>query len=165
MYRLTEFLPTGDADGISHTHIPGPTARAMWWDCKHKEEARALSSLAFAEMRGLLVRRIRPRDKLARPLPTVPWLVLIAAIKNSSAEFDKNTLSFLVLVADQITVTAVEPRGRFYAPFVNEALKGKRILLIQARAGDVDAWQDAIRDILSARTKAEADTHWPTAPP
>src|SRR5580704_10347200 len=89
--------------------------------------------LVLGDMEGLQWRRVRPGGDLERPTLPITWIVIIDDRGPGAAgpsSFDAGTLQWLFADAFQIAIDAAEPKMELYEWFVEEGLKGKRILII-----------------------------------
>jgi hypothetical protein len=122
--------------------------RSALVDLRERDDPRFIAPLVFAEMDGLQWRRVRPGGDLERPTLPITWIVIIDDRGPGAAgpsSFDAGTLQWLFADAFQIAIDAAEPKMELYEYFVQEGLKGKRILIIQTVENRRAVWREFTR--------------------
>jgi hypothetical protein len=118
-------------------------------DLREGDDPRFIAPLVFAEMDGLQWRRVRPGGDLERPTLPITWIVIIDDRGPGAAgpsSFDAGTLQWLFADAFQIAIDAAEPKMELYEYFVEEGLKGKRILIIHTLENRRAVWREFTRE-------------------
>jgi hypothetical protein len=115
-------------------NLPGNRVRSVFVELGERDHPHFMIPLILGEMEGLQWRRVRPGGDLERPTLPITWIVLIDDRGPGAAgpsSFDAGTLQWLFADAFQIAIDAAEPKMELYEWFVEEGLKGKRILIVQ----------------------------------
>ena len=138
-----------------HLQPSGATAADIMLELDEAGEDTSLTHpLLRAELDGLTVRRLRPGDALAWPIPTIPWLIIIDDPLPPETElfgFDDCTLANLFRNAHQILVNSIPPYVGLYDPMIEKALQGQQILLVQTRR--LEMWVHGIQQIFSGEMR------------
>jgi hypothetical protein len=124
---------------------PENHVRAVFVDLDDRDDPRFMIPLIRGEMEGLQVRRVRPGGDLERPALPIAWIVLIDdRFPGASGphSFDTGTLRWLFVDAYRIAVDAAEPHMGLYEHFVEESLKGMRLLLIHTVERRRAVWRE-----------------------
>ena len=111
--------------------------RAIFIDLDERDDPRFILPLVLGEMNGLQSRGVGPRDTLERPTLPIDWIVIIDDRNSEAAgpsSYDADTLRWLFTDAFQIVVDAAEPYMPIYEYIVEEALTGRRILIVHTIA-------------------------------
>lgn len=130
-------------------HLPGRGVRAVFVELGERDHPHFMIPLVLGEMEGLQWRRVRPGGDLERPTLPITWIVLIDDRGPGAAgpsSFDAGTLHWLFADAFQIAIDAAEPKMELYEYFVEEGLKGKRILIIQTVDDRRSVWREFTRE-------------------
>jgi len=123
--------------------------RAALVDLGEGDDPQFIAPLVFGEMDGLQWRRVRPGGDLERPTLPITWIVILDDRGPGAAgpsSFDAGTLQWLFADAFQIAIDAAEPKMELYEYFVEEGLKGKRILIIQTVDDRRAVWREFTRE-------------------
>jgi hypothetical protein len=131
------------------SHLPGRRVRAVFVELGERDHPHFMIPLFLGEMEGLQWRRVRPGGDLERPTLPITWIVLIDDRGPDAAgpsSFDAGTLQWLFADAFQIAIDAAEPKMGLYEWFVEEGLKGKRILIVQTVENRRAVWREFTRE-------------------
>ena len=112
------------------------------------DDPRLIIPLIQGEMLGLQYRRVRPGGDLERPPLPISWIVIVddrAPGASGPSSFDPGTLGWLLEDAYRIAVDAAEPHMGLYEYFVEEGLKGMRILVIHTIESRLGMWREFSR--------------------
>lgn len=113
-----------------------------------RDDLRFLIPLLQGEMQGLQFRRVKPGGDLERPPLPISWIVIVddrAPGASGPSTFDAGTLRWLFPDAYLIAVDAAEPCVGLYEYFVEEGLKGMRVLVIHAIESRLGMWREFSR--------------------
>ncbi len=130
------------------SHYPGDKVRSVFIELGERDDPRFIIPLMLGDREGLQFRRVRPGGDLERPTLPIPWIVIIddrAPDASGPASFDAGTLRWLFADAYRIAVDAAEPHMGLYAYFVEDGLKGMRILLIHTVESRRVVWREFSR--------------------
>ena len=123
--------------------------RAIFIDLGERDDPRFILPLVLGEMEGVQWRRVRPGGDLERPPLPISWIVILDDRHPEAAgpgSFDADTLRWLFSDAFQIAVDAAEPCMPIYEYIVEEALKGRRILIIHTIESRRAVWREFVRE-------------------
>jgi hypothetical protein len=112
------------------------------------DDPRLMIPLIQGEMLGLQYRRVRPGGDLERPSLPISWIVTVddrAPGASGPSSFDPGTLGWLFADASLLAADAVEPCMELYEYFVEEGLKGNRVLVIRTIESRVGMWREFSR--------------------
>jgi hypothetical protein len=126
-------------------HFPGNGVRMLFVKLGERDDPRYSIPLAYGELQGLQCQVIMPGDTLERPALKIAWIVVIddrAPDASGPGSFDAGTLRWLFADASAIAVDAAEPHMGVYEYFVEEGVKGRRILVIQTCEDRLAAWRE-----------------------
>jgi hypothetical protein len=102
----------------------------------------------LGHLEGLQFHRVRPGDDVERPALPNAWFVIIddrTPGASGPRSFGADMLCWLFADAYKIVVDAAEPFMRFYEYFVEEGLKGQRILVIHTSEARLEEWREFSR--------------------
>ena len=105
--------------------------------------------LAQASDQGFPVARIQPGADFERPTLPIAWIIILddrAPEASGPSSFHAETLRWLFADASGIAVDAAGPQTAFYEYFVEEGMKGRRILVIRTVEGRLRAWREFSRE-------------------
>jgi hypothetical protein len=129
-------------------HLPAREWWAVFSELDGRVDPRLMIPLVQGEMQGLQFRRVRPGDTLERPTLPITWFVIIDdRFPGSSGphSFDNGTSQWLFADAYRIAVDAAEPHMGLYEYFVEEGLKGMRILVVHTMESRLGVWREFSR--------------------
>jgi hypothetical protein len=132
--------------GLLHGH--DETVRSVFVELGERDDPRFVIPLVYGEMQGLQFRRVGPGSDLERPTVNITWIVIIddrAPDAAGPTSFDAGTLRWLFTDAYRIAVDAAEPHMGLYKYFVEDGLKGMRILLIHTVESRRVVWREFSR--------------------
>jgi hypothetical protein len=98
---------------------------------------------------GFPAARVFPGEVFERPTLPIAWIIIIddrAPEASGPSSFDAGTLQWLFADAFQIAVDAAESPPALYEYFVEEAMKGMRILVIRTVEGRLGIWREFSRE-------------------
>jgi hypothetical protein len=98
--------------------------------------------------KGFPVARIKPGADFERPTLPIAWIIIIddrAPGASGPSSFDADTLHWLFADASGIAVDAAGPQIANYEYFVEEGMKGRRILVIRTVEIRVEMWRELSR--------------------
>jgi hypothetical protein len=133
--------------GSTNSFVTGSNHRMIWVDLGD-EDPRVMIPLALGHIEGLQSQRIRPGEDLERPDLPIAWFVIVddrPPGASGPSSFDADMLRWLFADAFKIVVDAAEPFMRFYEYFVEEGLKGQRILVIHTTEVRREEWREFSR--------------------
>jgi hypothetical protein len=132
-------------------HLPHALqgARMAYIDLGERDDLRFMAPLAFGRIQGLPWGRIGPGEKFEQPTVPIAWTFIIddrSLDGEGPNSFHADTLQWLFADATKIAIDAAEPAMWLYEHFVEEGLKGKRILIVQTVEDRRVLWRDFSRE-------------------
>jgi hypothetical protein len=129
--------------------MPGVEHRLLYVELADRDDPWFVIPIARAVDQGFPVARIKPGADFERPTLPIAWIVIIddrdaGAVGPSS--FDSGTLRWLFADAYRIAVDAAESQMALYEHFVDEGMKGMRILVIRTVESRVGVWREFSRE-------------------
>ena len=130
------------------SHYPGDKVRSVFVELGERDDPRFMIPLVLGELEGLQFRRVMSGGDLERPTLNITWIVIIddrAPDASVPTSCDAGTLRWLFTDAYRIAVDAAEPHMGLYEYFVEDGLKGMRILLIHTVESRRVVWREFSR--------------------
>ena len=129
-------------------HFPGDWVRSIFVETDGGDDPRLTIPLIYGEMLGLQFRRVRPGSDLERPPLPISWIVIVddrAPGASGPSSFDPGTLRMALGGRLSLAVDAAEPHMGLSEYFVEEGLKGMRILVIHTVESRLGMWREFSR--------------------
>jgi hypothetical protein len=129
--------------------IPGVEHRLLYVELADHDKSWFVIPIAQAVDQGFPTARIFPGEFFEQPTIRIAWVIIIddrAPDASGPSSFDAGTLRWLIADAFLIAVGAAEQQTAFCEYFIEEAMKGMRLLVIRTVEGRLGVWREFSRE-------------------